>query len=157
MNLRNLQYRLSRMGFPMRINMADEEQPEIGLIALIDCIFFLLMFFMVATSFKQQTNMQQQNALSVVLPEASASLMGGAPATKAIAIGIDKKGNLFLGGEPISLKKLQDKLREGGEENKQTLIEISGDESASYKYVVSVIDICQFEGLTNISLNTRAK
>jgi hypothetical protein len=27
---------------------------QIGLIALIDCIFFLLMFFMVATSFKQQ-------------------------------------------------------------------------------------------------------
>ena len=35
----------------MRIDVGEEEQPEISLIALIDCIFFLLMFFMVATSF----------------------------------------------------------------------------------------------------------
>ena len=39
----------------MRINVGEDAEPEIGLIALIDCIFFLLMFFMVATSFKQQT------------------------------------------------------------------------------------------------------
>jgi biopolymer transport protein ExbD len=38
----------------MRIELGDDEPPEIGLIALIDCIFFLLMFFMVATSFKQK-------------------------------------------------------------------------------------------------------
>ena len=36
----------------MRIELGEDEYPEIGLIALIDCIFFLLMFFMVATSFK---------------------------------------------------------------------------------------------------------
>ena len=151
------QRQLTYMEFPMRINIGDEDQPEIGLIALIDCIFFLLMFFMVATSFKQQTGMQQQNALSVVLPEANASLEESTSTTKAIAIGVDKKGNLFLGGESISLKKLQDKLRKVGEENKQTLVQISGDEGASYKYIVSVIDVCQFEGLTNISLSTRAK
>jgi biopolymer transport protein ExbD len=35
----------------MRISLGEDEAPEIGLIALIDCIFFLLMFIMVATSF----------------------------------------------------------------------------------------------------------
>jgi biopolymer transport protein ExbD len=141
----------------MRINLGEDEQPEIGLIALIDCIFFLLMFFMVATSFKQQSEIQQQSQLSVVLPEASASLSGNSSATQVIAIGIDKKGNLFWDGESISIKKLQDKLKEYGEKNKQTLIEINGDEAASYKDIVSVIDICQFEGLTNIALHTRNK
>lgn len=141
----------------MRINLGEDEQPEIGLIALIDCIFFLLMFFMVATSFKQQSETQQQSQLSVVLPEASASLEPSSTATSVIAIGIDKKGNLFWGGEPISIKKLQDKLKENGEKNKQTLIEINGDEATPYKDIVSVIDICQFEGLTNIALHTRNK
>lgn len=141
----------------MRINLGEDEQPEIGLIALIDCIFFLLMFFMVATSFKQQSEIQQQSQLSVVLPEASASLSGNSSATQVIAIGIDKKGNLFWDGESISIKKLQDRLKEYGEKNKQTLIEINGDEAASYKDIVSVIDICQFEGLTNIALHTRNK
>jgi biopolymer transport protein ExbD len=141
----------------MRINLGEDEQPEIGLIALIDCIFFLLMFFMVATSFKQQSEAQQQSQLSVVLPEASASLDTSNSAASVIAIGIDKKGNLFWGAEPVSIKKLQDKLKENGAKNKQTLIEINGDEAASYKDIVSVIDICQFEGLTNIALHTRNK
>jgi biopolymer transport protein ExbD len=141
----------------MRINTGDEDQPEIGLIALIDCIFFLLMFFMVATSFKQQTEMQSQHALPVVLPEANASLDANFSAPKTIAIGVDKKGNLFLNGEPISTNRLQNKLKESGDQGKQTLVEISGDESAAYKYIVSVIDICQFEGFTNLALHIRAK
>ena len=141
----------------MRINVGDDEQPEIGLIALIDCIFFLLMFFMVATSFKQQVSMQSQSQLSVILPEASASLNQESSAAKIINIGVDKKGSLFLNGVPITIKKLQDYLREIGAASKQTLVEIEGDESASYKNIVSVIDMCQFEGLTNIALNTRNK
>ena len=141
----------------MRINVGDDEQPEIGLIALIDCIFFLLMFFMVATSFKQQVSMQSQSQLSVILPEASASLNQESSAAKIINIGVDKKGSLFLNGVPITIKKLQDYLRESGAASKQTLVEIEGDESASYKNIVSVIDMCQFEGLTNIALNTRNK
>ena len=141
----------------MRINIVDEEQPEIGLIALIDCIFFLLMFFMVTTSFKQQAEMGQHSQLSVVLPEASAGLQKTISTPKVIGIGIDKKGHLFLDGETISTKKLQDRLRYIGENNKQTLVEISGDVSAPYKHIVSVIDICQFEGLTNIALHTKLK
>ena len=141
----------------MRINVGDDEQPEIGLIALIDCIFFLLMFFMLSTSFKQQVSMQSQSQLSVILPEASASLNQESSAAKIINIGVDKKGSLFLNGVPITIKKLQDYLREIGATSKQTLVEIEGDESASYKNIVSVIDMCQFEGLTNIALNTRNK
>ena len=141
----------------MRINLGEDEQPEISLIALIDCIFFLLMFFMVSTSFSQQTATQGQRELSVVLPEASANLDSSAPVEKVIAISIDKKGGLFLQGEPISITKLQDHLKNVSEENKQTLIELAGDETVSYKHIISVIDLCQFEGLTNIALQTRNK
>ena len=106
----------------MRINLGEDEQPEIGLITLIDCIFFLLMFFMVSTSFSQQTASQGQRELTVVLPEASANLGSGNTAEKIVAISIDRAGGLFLQGEPVSIKKLQDYLKEVGAENKQTLI-----------------------------------
>ncbi len=51
----------------MRIDLGEDEHPEIGLIALIDCIFFLLMFFMVATSFKQPVGEKPQEELPVYL------------------------------------------------------------------------------------------
>ena len=141
----------------MRINLGEDEQPEIGLIALIDCIFFLLMFFMVSTSFSQQVATQGQRELSIVLPEASADLDASIPIEKVVAISVDKKGGLFLQGEPVSTKKLQDYLKVASSENKQTLIEIAGDETVPYKNIVSVIDLCQFEGLTNIALQIRNK
>ena len=141
----------------MRINLGEDEQPEIGLIALIDCIFFLLMCFMVSTSFSQQTATQGQRELSVVLPEASANLDSTTSVEKIITISVDKKGGLFLQGESISTTKLQDYLKSVGRENKQTLIELAGDESVSYKHIIGVIDLCQFEGLTNIALQTRNK
>ena len=141
----------------MRINLGEDEQPEIGLIALIDCIFFLLMFFMVSTSFSQQAATQGQRELSVVLPEASANLDSTASVEKIITISVDKKGGLFLQGESISITKLQDYLKSVSREIKQTLIELAGDESVSYKHIIGVIDLCQFEGLTNIALQTRNK
>lgn len=141
----------------MQINLGDDEQPEIGLIALIDCIFFLLMFFMVSTSFSQQTATQGQRELAVVLPEASTNLESTSGAGEPIQISIDKKGNLFLSGKSISINGLQNNLRKVSAENKQTLIEIAGDESVPYKTIISVVDLCQFEGLVNIALQTRDK
>ena len=141
----------------MRINLGEDEQPEIGLIALIDCIFFLLMFFMVSTSFSQQTATQGQRELAVILPEASTNLQSGIEAETTVGISVDKKGNVFLQGEAITIQGLQGYLKKVGAENKKVLVEIAGDEGVPYQYIVAVIDLCQFEGLTNIALQTRNK
>jgi biopolymer transport protein ExbD len=139
----------------MRINLGEDEQPEIGLIALIDCIFFLLMFFMLATSFKQQTSSQKQKELSVVLPGATASFDAGASRAHSINIGIDRVGNLYWDGQETSIQKLHDLLRAEGEKDKEQHVRIDGDQMTEYKNIVKVIDLCQFEGLTNVSLHTR--
>lgn len=141
----------------MRINLGEDEQPEIGLIALIDCIFFLLMFFMVSTSFSQQTATQGQRELAVILPEASTNLQSVIEAETTVGISVDKKGNVFLQGEAITIQGLQGYLKKVGAENKKVLVEIAGDEGVPYQYIVAVIDLCQFEGLTNIALQTRNK
>ena len=69
----------------MRIELGkgfgDSEEPEIGLIALIDCIFFLLMFFMVATSFKQQAGQKKEKDIAILLPASQASLVKAEAAT----------------------------------------------------------------------------
>ena len=75
-----------RMALRMRVDLGEEEAPEIGLIALIDCIFFLLMFFMVATSFKHASGEKPQKELPVTLPAAQMSFdhEGAAPQPLAI-------------------------------------------------------------------------
>lgn len=138
----------------MRINLGDDEQPEIGLIALIDCIFFLLMFFMVATSFKQTEENKKHQELPIILPEATNSLIYQ-QASRPLVIGIDERGKLYINNEKVTLEELHSKLQEAAQKNLDQRILISGDQSASYKHIVHVLDLCQLNGLNNISMRTR--
>ena len=139
----------------MRISMGEDEQPEIGLIALIDCIFFLLMFFMLATSFKQTMGEQPQKELPVNLPVAQMSLDRAGAAPMPLAIGVDKLGKLYVDGNRVSVQSLHDRLRLEATNNPARPIRIDGDAMARYQDIVHVLDLCQFEGLTKISMHTR--
>jgi biopolymer transport protein ExbD len=139
----------------MRISLGEDEQPEIGLIALIDCIFFLLMFFMVATSFRQQVGEKLQKELPVVLPAAQMSLYRATADAPALTIGVDKRGKLYIDGDSVSVQGLHDRLRQEAASNPNRRIRIDGDEMARYQDIVHVLDLCQFEGFTKISMHTR--
>jgi len=139
----------------MRIELGDDEHPEIGLIALIDCIFFLLMFFMVATSFKQQVGEKPPKELPVTLPAAQASLDSIHAGAPPLAIGVDKRGLLYVDGNRVSVQGLHDRLKLEASNNPDRRIRIDGDEMARYQDIVHVLDLCQFEGFTRISMHTR--
>ena len=140
----------------MRINLGEDEQPEIGLIALIDCIFFLLMFFMVATSFTQQVGERPQKELPVTLPTAQMSLDRVGAAAPPLTIGVDKKGKLYIDGNRVSVEGLHQRLKQEAASNPGRPIRIDGDEMARYQDIVHVLDLCQFEGFTKISMHTRS-
>jgi len=138
----------------MRIDLGADEPPEIGLIALIDCIFFLLMFFMIATSFKQP-DAEKQMELPVMLPAAQMSLDRASAAPVALAIGVDKEGKLYVDGKPVTVQQLHDRLKAEAAANPARPIRIDGDEMARYQDIVHVLDLCQFEGFTKIAMHTR--
>jgi biopolymer transport protein ExbD len=138
----------------MRIDLGDDEQPEISLIALIDCIFFLLMFFMVATTFKHQEDMTPK-ALAIKLPESAVSLDKTTAATDWVAIGVDAKGGVYWGSEPVSKVVLRERLHAAAQKNPNQPVRIDGDTQAPYQNIVHLLDLCQFEGLTQIAMRTR--
>jgi biopolymer transport protein ExbD len=139
----------------MQINLGEDETPEIGLIALIDCIFFLLMFFMVATSFKLQETQKKEKFQPIILPMSQVSLDKPSAADAPFVIGIDKDGGFFHGDEAVSLQTLREKLREVAKSQPGRLIRIDGDRRTPFQNMVHVLDLCQFEGLINIAVRTR--
>ena len=141
----------------MRIDLGEEEQPEIGLIALIDCIFFLLMFFMVATTFKQAHDAgRAQKELPIQLPTSAVSLDKSRAAGDPLVIGVDEKGGLYWGHEPVSALVLRQRLHEEAARDPDVPVRIDGDTRVAYQSIVHVLDLCQFEGLTRIAMHTRA-
>lgn len=139
----------------MRIHLGEEEQPEIGLIALIDCIFFLLMFFMVATSFEQQEDNKKMKELPVILPTSTASLNPNNAAPDPLIIGVDRAGKFYWGEEQVSTQEMHDRLRKEAVANPKRRVRIDGDNMTPYQNIVHLLDLCQFEGLTNIAMHTR--
>lgn len=139
----------------MRIDLGEDEPPEIGLIALIDCIFFLLMFFMVATSFKQPVGEKPRTELPITLPAAQLSLDRVGSAAAPLTIAVDKRGKLYLDGSKVSVQTLHERLKQEAASDPHRPIRIDGDEMARYQDIVHVLDLCQFEGFTKISMRTR--
>ena len=140
----------------MRIDVGEEEQPEISLIALIDCIFFLLMFFMVASSFQKQAEGKAQKQLPITLPESAVSLDKPVADASPVIIGVDVKGGLYWGRDPVTTVELRDRLHAEAQRDPNRAVRIDGDTQVPYQQVVHLLDLCQFEGLTHVSLRARA-
>ena len=139
----------------MIINLGDDDAPEIGLIALIDCIFFLLMFFMVATSFKQKETQQKDKAIPITLPRSSATLDLADAAPDPLVIRVDRGGEVAIGEDKLSIEALHARLSDEAHAHPGRPVRIEGDGNASYQSIVHVLDLCQFEGLTNIAMRAR--
>jgi len=140
----------------MRIDVGEEEPPEISLIALIDCIFFLLMFFMVATTFQKQAEGKVQKQLPITLPRSAVALDKADADASPLIIGVDVKGGLYWGREPVTTVELRDRLHAEAQKDPNRAVRIDGDTQVPYQEVVHLLDLCQFEGLTHISMRTRA-
>ena len=138
----------------MRVKLPEEEHPEIGLIALIDCIFFLLIFFMMATSFRHGDK-DKVEELPITLPRADVSFHAATAAPDPLDIAVDGNGRLYLGERKIRIQELHDVLKREGARGKNRPIRISGDRGARYEQIVQVLELCQFEGFTEISMRVR--
>ena len=78
----------------MRLTGArSHEEPEIGLVPLIDVVLTLIIFFVVTTTFEDRA------ALKVSLPEASVAPQE-AP-REPLLIVVDEKGTYFVGGNEV--------------------------------------------------------
>jgi biopolymer transport protein ExbD len=139
----------------MRIDLGDDDPPDISLIALIDCIFFLLMFFMVATSFKHQDESQPLKDLPITLPKAAVSLDKATAQSGVLVLGVDAKGGVYWDRQRVSLTDLRARLHEAAQRNPGQTVRIDGDALAPYQEVLHLLDLCQFEGLTQIAMRAR--
>lgn len=137
----------------MRIYLGDEESVEIGLAPLIDCVFLLLIFFLVSTSFERQDREEQE--LPIELPDSSASLSGGAAVSSDLVITVDRRGDFYVKDQRLAVEDLYDRLRHLANDNPKHKIVIEGDRRTAYQHIVHLLDICQFVGLNNVRLLTR--
>ena len=126
----------------------NSAKPDVSMGPLIDCVFLLLIFFLVATMYKKDNR-----DINIVPPE-SESAVKLPPDDKQTALGIDESGQVFWQGASITRTDLNARLRRLAVEHPERRIRLDADANAPFEKVVEILDLCQFRGLSNVGIRT---
>jgi biopolymer transport protein ExbD len=128
----------------------DEAADEmtLNLTSLIDVVFLLLIFFMVATTF-----LDPEREISIELPEAlSAEVRDDPP--REIVINVLRDGSLSVNGAALDRAALDATLKRAAASDADTPVTIRGDRLVHHEDVVGVMDACGAAGLSNLAVGT---
>jgi biopolymer transport protein ExbD len=120
-------------------------EPELGIpnmMPLIDIVFLLLIFFLMASHFEQQ-----ERELKVLLPEvAEAQPLA---MTQELVVNITPDGKYVVAQQQYSEEQLGALLAQGHRNNPQQTVLIRGDGRAAWKYGVRVMGLCNRAKIDN--------
>ncbi|MFH1768497.1 MAG: biopolymer transporter ExbD [Candidatus Omnitrophota bacterium] len=128
------------MRFKRRIRL-ETGLKQIEITPLIDCVFLLLVFFMLTSNFVIVPG------INIRLPKVSSSESVG---TKAVTLSISSEDIVYINGEAVTYVFLEDYLKKV----KPPSIFIKSDRDASWGAVVAIWDICKGLGISKIGIAT---
>jgi biopolymer transport protein ExbD len=133
----------------MKFEGEEEEKAELSMSPLIDCVFLLLIFFLVATMLK----VDPREVEEIELPK-SDSALEVKPDEEQFVINLDEDGVIYVEGEESTVSLLHERLREISIETPDKHIRLDTDQETPFYRVVEVLDLLQFRELTNVGLRT---
>lgn len=122
---------------------------RVELIPMIDVMTFLLVFFMLFTTFKTQTS-----GLDIALPKAAT---GVSQKASSVTITIDARGRFFLEGRLTDIGALAREMKRKLKENPDATIILRADEKVQYRYLVEAIDSVRSVGGYRLALAVEKK
>ena len=119
---------------------------DLNVTPLIDLAFVLLIIFMITTPLLE-------HGLSLDLP-------GGGQPDRPLdkndirTVEVDQSGGYMLGGESMSLEQIEQKLVADHQSNPNILVYVRADHRGTYRAVAAVLNRCEENGITRVSLRT---
>ncbi len=121
---------------------------SIDLTPIIDMVFLLLIFFLVATTFHQT-----EREMQVALPAATSA--GPISATlREIIVNVDAEGRIIVSGRTIGADELRSLIERAVAANPQQKVTVRGDRTTAYANIVRVLDVCKGSGVEEPYLDT---
>jgi biopolymer transport protein ExbD len=130
-------------------NEADEEL-RINMDPMIDCVFQLILFFLVTTSF-----IRLEQDLSINLPIQSREMKVKNPPPRPIVVNVRYVGPnqvlYHVDNEPLALPALTVNLSRALVRNKDQAVVIRGDRRVRWDHVAAVMGCCAQAGISKVS------
>ena len=132
----------------IKVNEPKNNIASIELTPIIDMVFLLLIFFLVATTFHQT-----EREMQIALP-ASASAGPISSALREIIINVNADGEIIVSGIAMSSEDLRTLITEAVAGNPEQKVTVRGDRNTAYANVIRVLDICKGAGIQEPYLDT---
>jgi biopolymer transport protein ExbD len=132
------------------IIQSDESQTAVSieLTPIIDMVFLLLVFFLVATTFHQT-----EREMQIALPAASSAGPISAILQELI-VNVDADGQIIGAGKTMTAETLRGLVQGAIKVNPEQRVTVRGDRATAYANIVVVLDICKGAGIQEPYLDT---
>ena len=116
----------------------SERDEEMNLTPMIDVVFLLLIFFLVATRFDEQEKLVSINLAEILQAQ---PLAGG---SQELVVNITQDGTFNIAGKDYSEEQLVAILHEAAVRNPgNQRVQIRADQTVQFKYPLTVIGMCK--------------
>ncbi|MEH2173832.1 ExbD/TolR family protein [Nostoc sp.] len=133
----------------MKVNLHTPiEEVQIQIIPLIDVVFCILTFFLLAA-----LQFTRQQAINVDLPKASPSTVSGITSQSgSVIVTIDAVGNTYIEKQPVKQEDLRQSLKQYLQANPNAVVVLNASRTATYNDVIETLDLLRQVGGDRVSL-----
>jgi len=126
----------------MRIPRRRRPPPVIDMTPMIDCVFQLLIFFMLSSSF-------QAPMVQLALPQA---VTKDADQLTEIVVTVDAKGQYYINRIQVVPERLEEELRPHIAQSKRRVVTFRGDKDMPYQHFVRALDAARAAGAVHLDV-----
>ena len=122
--------------------LVDNDDIEMDMSPMIDMVFLLLIFFVVASAIvDKKVPVDVPEAYYAKVPEDE---------TGRFLISVDKEGTLYVGQDVVTIEQLKERLRPELDFNPKVRIQIRSDRMTRHKVTEEIMEACAEVGATDL-------
>lgn len=133
---------------PLKIHHHDE-LPALNLTSMIDVLFLLIIFFMVATKFDEM-----ERNIDVAVPQVTEAGDNKSPKQPRI-VSVFADGRLDLDGTTVSASELISRLAAARTPLTEPTVVIHGDAKCPFQNVADALSACKQAGISELGITVR--
>jgi len=124
----------------------EEAAVAFNIISLIDIVFFLLIFFLAATTFAREERDQKVQLPGTAAPKPISA------APQQLIVNILANGTIEVGARAVSFKELGETMVQVAHETPTRDVLIRADKDSRHYYFAEVVNICRASGINPVNI-----
>lgn len=133
----------------MPLKLQHDEMPTLNLTSMIDVLFLLIIFFMVATKFDEM-----ERNIEVAVPQV-AQAGEDLPPKQPLVVSVSADGQLALDGKQVSEAELTSRLSAARTPLTEPTVVIHGDAKCPFQHVATALGACRQAGVSELGITVR--